>query len=241
MATDKSSDWLFCNYCGEALSIEGAYNHVSKYHGDKIHSDLLTYDPGKRRRILAAQIAGSFALLVSVLAVLLMFGAEMTGAQVWLLIVLVGAGIALLFGGGEYLARRGEKPTKDIVEDLLVLCQICDTKVPWRDRQLHDELVHPDEQVVVKNVYEPVAILVLLLVGVGFGGMYLTTAFGEGGRGQQTTLLAAFFAFMLCAAVGMILAVLFETKYHRPRMERLSSDWRSRHRRNFEEIPDEKT
>jgi len=222
---------LYCNYCGESVSFEYAYNHVVKFHEERIHLDPSTYHPKRRRRVLAVQISGSVIIMVSLAAIILLLKDVMTGGDALIMIVCYVSALMALFAGGEYFVRRGEKPAMDIVMDMFIECDICGARVPMRDRQMHDEMNHPEEQRVVKRVYEPVAIVMFALIGIGFGGLLLIIALGEADRLRDMWALIGIPVFSAFIAVGAILGALFEIKYHRPRLQKLRTEWSERHPR----------
>jgi putative flippase GtrA len=229
MKEEEDDDYgPFCNYCGKLVSIGlSAYKHVVEEHGAEVHTGPGGFDPERQSRSSLILYAG-FGLTLAIHFVIMLLLWEqfddMTG-PLWAA-SFIGS-IVGTFIYSEFYARKGVRPESEIMEDLLVKCEICGTRVARRDIYRHSEVQHPDEHATERRVYDRVGIAIVALIVAGFAGMYVSYFLEDGDLSGDWVVLFA--ASLATVVIGVALAYLFEKRYREPRMKRLAREWDERH------------
>lgn len=236
MAREVDGKWLFCNYCGEGLPFgSGAYDHVVRQHGPEVHVGPGDFDPRRKNRALTVQVLGLILTVIVHAIILLAFGDELDSTTGPLYLASFVSSAIGLFMFGELYSRKGEKPSKEIVMDLHVFCDVCGQELAYRDLFPHMETQHPEEYAVEREVYDPWGILVVSLICLGFVGMLAAQFLGESGTISDVQTILLFVASSVAVVAGFLLTYLFNRFYHYPRIEEVAKEWSERHHHSKKE------
>lgn len=220
---------FYCNYCGEPVTVGlSMFHHIDRCHAAEVYIGPGEYDPGRKKRSIVIGIVGTAVIAAATLLVAVAFGAEMGGDAVTLL-VLLSLGLALLlYVYCGFYETKWRKPGDEILMDLLVDCDICGIRLPFRDLETHTALNHPDEHAIEKRLDDPVQWVAVALLGIGFGGAAVLWLAGSFMVGAPEVLVILIVVSISAFVAAMVLLLLFDKLYRGPRVRRMAKEWDER-------------
>lgn len=231
MKEEKGRYWAYCNYCGENVPFgEAGYNHVIREHAAQVHAGPGEFDPKRNKRADRVFLVG-MALTVPIhVSIIVLLSDLMHGIGFWLFITSFLTTTMGLFIFTELYKRRWRKSPEEILKELMVVCETCGARIPFKDLSQHTEVHHPEEYAVDRRVYDPFGKVFTALVFGGIGGMMLSLFFSDSDGDNFSR--EGWILLLVSAAVlvtGVVMGYLFEKLYHEPRMKRLAREWDERH------------
>lgn len=230
MARDPDGEWLFCNYCGEPVDLwSSAYNHVALKHAAEVHVGPAEFDPGRKKKGLTIEWAGSIIILAVFAALIIVLTPTMTTEIFTVLIVGLFVSVAFVFIYADRYSKKYERPFDGIIADVHAVCDICGERMSFRDWLIHSKTYHPDELKAIRRMDIPMAVVMISLVVLGFGGLFVGMLVYDVEAELDGAALTLFIVSIMAIVLGLASGLLYDRFVFRPRTERMAREWSDVH------------